>query len=132
MCENHKRPQLKIEPGNNQIRHIVVDVETTGMSVQRGGRVIEVGAVALVHGEITDEFSSLINTGTAISYSAFRVHGITEQMLSGQPLPVDVWRYFREFVADTTLVAHNLCNLYYVSLIVNMIVFKYVAQYATF
>jgi DNA polymerase-3 subunit epsilon len=84
-----------------------VDVETSGMSVQRGGRVIEVGAVAIVGGAIVDEFDTLIDAGAEISYGAFRVHGISENMLYGKPLPCDVWKSFLEFVGDAPLVAHN-------------------------
>lgn len=88
-------------------RIVVVDVETTGLSVQRGGRVIEVGAVAVEDGVIVAEFNALIDTGAAISYGAYRVHGISEEMLSGQPEPAEVWPRFWEFVGNAHLVAHN-------------------------
>lgn len=88
-------------------RVIVVDVETTGLSVRRGGRVIEVGAVAMENGIVTGEFDTLIDTGAAISYGAYRVHGISEAMLTGKPLPCEVWPMFREFAGDGLLVAHN-------------------------
>ena len=88
-------------------RTIVVDVETSGLSVQRGGRVIEVGAVALENGIVVAELDTLINTGIVISYGAYRVHGISEEMLYGKPSPVDVWGSFRDFVGDAELVAHN-------------------------
>jgi DNA polymerase-3 subunit epsilon len=88
-------------------RIVVVDVETTGLSVQRGGRVIEVGAVAVEGGVIVSEFGTLIDAGAAISYGAWRVHGISEEMLLGQPEPAEVWRAFHELVCDSPLVAHN-------------------------
>jgi len=88
-------------------RIVVVDVETTGMSVQRGGRVIEIGAVAVAGGEIVGEFDTLIDSGAAIGYGAFRVHGISDEMLAGKPAPHDVWQWFREFVGIAPLVAHN-------------------------
>ena len=84
-----------------------MDVETSGMSVKRGGRVIEVGAVAVVKGVIVDEFDTLIDTGTAISYGAYQVHGITEDLLRGKPQPEEVWAGFREFAGNAPLVAHN-------------------------
>jgi DNA polymerase-3 subunit epsilon len=89
------------------IRTVIIDVETTGLSVKRGGRVIEVGAVAVVGGVIVDELDTLIDTGTAISYGAYQVHGISEEMLRGKPQPDDVWNSFLEFVGDDLLVAHN-------------------------
>lgn len=88
-------------------RVVVVDVETTGLSAQRGGRVIEVGAVALEDGAVVAEFGTLIDTGASISYGAYRVHGISEEMLVGQPEPSEVWRAFHEFAGTGLLVAHN-------------------------
>jgi DNA polymerase-3 subunit epsilon len=88
-------------------RILVVDTETTGLSVRNGGRVIEIGAVAVENGQIVAELATLINTNTAISYGAYRVHGISEQMLAGKPTPEDVWPRFLEFVGTSPLVAHN-------------------------
>ena len=89
------------------LRTVVIDVETTGLSVQRGGRVIEVGAVAFENGIIVAELDTLIDTGAHISYGAYRVHGISEEMLYGKPSPEDVWGRFRDFAGDAPLVAHN-------------------------
>lgn len=88
-------------------RTVVIDVETTGMSVNQGGRVIEVGAVALVGNCIVDELDTLIDTGAVISYGAYQVHGISEEMLRGKPQPDEAWNRFMEFVGDGPLVAHN-------------------------
>jgi len=88
-------------------RILVVYTETTGLSVRNGGRVIEIGAVAVENGQIVAELATLINTNTAISYGAYRVHGISEQMLAGKPTPEDVWPRFLEFVGTSPLVAHN-------------------------
>ena len=49
-------------------QYVVIDVETTGISVQRGGRVIEVGAVAVEQGVVVAEFDTLIDAGALISY----------------------------------------------------------------
>ena len=89
------------------LRTIIVDVETNGMSVRRGGRVIEIGAVAIENGSVVAEFDTLIDTGAEISYGAYRVHGISQDMLYGMPPPEEVWDSFREFVDEAHLVAHN-------------------------
>jgi DNA polymerase III subunit epsilon len=86
---------------------VVIDVETSGISTGKGGRVIEIGAVALEGGSIVAEFDTLIDTGASIQYGAYRVHGISEVMLCGKPRPEDVWGGFYEFVGDAELVAHN-------------------------
>jgi DNA polymerase-3 subunit epsilon len=88
-------------------RFIAVDVETSGYSSHRGGRVIEVGAVAVENGIVVAEFETLIDSGAQIHYGAFQVHGISEEMLYGQPLPEEVWRGFREFIGTSPLIAHN-------------------------
>jgi DNA polymerase-3 subunit epsilon len=89
------------------MRKVVVDVETTGYSTSRGGRVIEIGAVAIESGRIVGELGTLIDSGAPISYGAFRVHGISEQMLAGKPSPDEAWRAFREFAGNADLIAHN-------------------------
>ena len=91
----------------NGLRSVVVDVETTGLSVRHYGRVIEVGAVALENGIVIAELDTLIYTGAPISYGAFRVHGISEDMLYGKPEPEEVWTSFLDFAGDASLVAHN-------------------------
>lgn len=88
-------------------RCIVVDVETTGLSPGYGDRVIEVGAVALEGDGIVSEFSSLIRVEKNIPRHVSRIHGITNDMLIGQPLPDAVYPALRDFIGDALLVAHN-------------------------
>lgn len=88
-------------------RIIVLDTETTGLSVINGGRVIEIGAVALENGEVVAEFETLVNTGTPVTHSAYRVHRISRAMLADKPKPQEVWPIFRQFVGDLPLVSHN-------------------------
>ena len=88
-------------------RSIVIDLETTGFSPQRGDRVIEIGAVVVERGELVDEFQTLIQVPRSIPWQASRVHGITDQMLAGQPLPEEVFPALRDFIGGSVLVAHN-------------------------
>lgn len=88
-------------------RVVVVDVETSGLSPQRGDRVIEIGAVAVFEGVLREEFHTLIDVDCRIHPTAERVHGINRSMLSGNPLPEEVWGSFLDFVQDSPLVAHN-------------------------
>ena len=89
------------------LRHVVLDLETTGLSHRRGDRVIEVGAVAVECGGITEEFHSLIDAGRPISPYARRVHGISEAMLAGQPSPETVFPALKTFLRGSPLVCHN-------------------------
>jgi DNA polymerase III subunit epsilon len=86
---------------------VAIDVETTGLSPQRGHRVIEVGAVRIVKGTFAEEFHSLIDCGGSIPMSVQRIHGITPTMLRGQPPPASVFADFRDFIGQAPLVAHN-------------------------
>ena len=85
-----------------------IDVETSGLSPNRGDRVIECAAVMIEHGEIVSEFSTLINAPCKIRSSARRIHGITSSMLKDQPLPLEAWGRFLDFVGSAALVAHNI------------------------
>ena len=87
--------------------HVVFDVETTGLHPRRGDRIIEIGAVVMRAGVIHDEFHSLVNVRRKISKGAQQVHGITDEMLVGEPAPDLVYPRFQAFIKDSILVAHN-------------------------
>lgn len=89
------------------INIIVFDTETTGLSPQRGHRIIEIGAVKLEGSEVVAEFHSLIDAGIPIDPHAQAVHGISRAMLRGQPFAEEVLPRFRDFIGRSTLVAHN-------------------------
>lgn len=97
----------KRSDANGEQRVVVVDVETSGLSPQRGDRVIEIGAVAVSGGLMGEEFYTLIDVDCRIHWAAERVHGIKRSMLSGSPSSEDAWELFLEFVRDSPLVAHN-------------------------
>jgi len=88
-------------------RHVVVDVETTGLSPRQGHRVIEIGAVAVENGAVVGEFTTLIDAGVPVPPIVQAIHGITDEMLAGQPKPEEVLPLFHAFIADSILVAHN-------------------------
>lgn len=86
---------------------VVIDLETTGFSPLRGDRIIEIAAVEVTDGCITSEFQSLVSVPKKIPAQATRIHGITNQMLSGQPGADEVFTAFRRFLGARDLVAHN-------------------------
>jgi len=88
-------------------RYVALDVETTGLSPKSGDRVIEIGAVAIEDRCIVAELNSLIHAGKSIPWQAQQVHGITNEMLEGEPKPDEVWPEFYKFIAGSILVAHN-------------------------
>ncbi len=93
--------------GKRGYRSVVFDVETTGLSTRLGDRVIEIGAVAIEGRKVVDEFHSLINVDQPINPFAQGVHGITKEMLKGQPRADHVMPKFHKFIQKSLLVAHN-------------------------
>lgn len=87
---------------------IIFDVETTGLSPERGDRIIEIGAIKILGERIVDEYESLISLTAPISPHAQSVHGISSMMLRGQPDPHVVFSSFRKFIGTASLVAHNV------------------------
>ena len=96
-----------IQSANLQERYVVLDVETTGLSPWKGDRVIEIGAVALEDGDLMAEFSTLIQVPRTIPFCASQIHGITDEMLIGQPTPEEIFPALDAFISDSILVAHN-------------------------
>jgi len=82
-------------------------LKPTGLSPGNGDRVIEIGAVAIEDQSIVAEFSSLIDVDREIPWRVQQVHGITNEMISGEPRPAEVLPEFYEFIAGSILVAHN-------------------------
>jgi len=92
---------------NHQERYVVLDVETTGLWPWRGDRVIEVGAVAIEGGGMIAEFNTLVQAPREIPFRASQIHGITDEMLIGQPTPEEVFPAFEAFLQDSIIIAHN-------------------------
>lgn len=86
---------------------IVLDFETTGLSPYAGDRVIEIGAVRIDKGEITDQYQSLMNPGMKVSSFIEDYTGISNDMLADAPPCSQVMNEFIDFLADDNLVAHN-------------------------
>ncbi len=87
--------------------YCVFDLETTGLKPEEGERIIEVGAVRLEGGEITDRFQQLVDPGRPLDDEIVALTGLSSEDLRGQPPCDEVLRQFRDFVGDRYLVAHN-------------------------
>ena len=85
---------------------VVFDLETTGFSAIRD-KIIEIGAVKVENGEITDRFSAFVNPKIPIPFEITRLTSITDQMVLDAPDIETVLPQFLEFVGDAVLVAHN-------------------------
>ena len=90
------------------MREIVLDTETTGLSPADGHRLLEIGAVEIVHQAPTGRvFHHLINPERDIPDDAVRVHGHTAEILKDKPVFAAVVEGFLAFVGDAQLVIHN-------------------------
>ena len=87
---------------------IVLDTETTGLEVDQGHRIVEVGAVALADRKRTDlHFHSYLNPQRSIDDEAEKVHGLSMERLSTEPEFSEIAESFLEFVEGSILVIHN-------------------------
>jgi DNA polymerase III subunit epsilon len=93
--------------GNMADTVVVLDFETTGLSPEYGDRAIEIGAVIVENGVITERFQKLMNPGFRISSFIEGYTGITNEMLKVQPCCEEVMVEFSGFIAGHNLVAHN-------------------------
>lgn len=86
---------------------VILDFETTGLSPDMGDRAIEIGAVRLVNGEVTERFQELMNPGQPVSGFIEDYTGISNAMLAGADSCEVVMDRFADFIADDNLIAHN-------------------------
>lgn len=90
------------------IREIILDTETTGLSPKDGHRIVEIGALEMVNKVLTGRsFHHYINPKRAMPNEAYRVHGISESFLKDKPLFEEVVQGFLEFIDSGVLVIHN-------------------------
>lgn len=90
------------------MRQIVLDTETTGLEVDKGHRIIELGCVELLNRRRTNRtLHHYLQPDREIDPGAQEVHGISAEMLAGKPRFADVAREFLEFVTDAELIIHN-------------------------
>lgn len=85
---------------------VVFDIETTGFSPVNN-RIIEIGAVKVSKGEITQRFSSFVNPDVPIPFEIEKLTGINDSMVLDAPFIETVLPEFLEFCQDAVLVAHN-------------------------
>jgi DNA polymerase III subunit epsilon len=90
------------------MRQIVLDTETTGLEVELGHRIIEIGCIELVNRRATGRtFHRYLNPEREIDDGALAVHGISRTDLDGQPRFAEVRDELLGFMADAELVVHN-------------------------
>ena len=87
--------------------YTAIDVETTGLN-PKTEKIIEVGAVKVRDGKITDRFESLIYPGRKLEERITALTGISDEMLKDAPVPEKVLPEFLEFIGEDVMLGHHL------------------------
>ena len=90
------------------MKEIVLDTETTGISVKEGHRIVEIACLELENLIPTgNKFHCCLNPERKVSEKAFEIHGYTDEFLSKQKKFKEVKKEFLEFINGKTLIIHN-------------------------
>ena len=90
------------------MKEIVLDTETTGLSVKDGHRIVEIGCVELNELIPTKKiFHFYLNPGRKVSKEAFDVHGYSDEFLSDKQKFSEIADYFLEFIKGKKIIIHN-------------------------
>ena len=90
------------------MKEVVLDTETTGLSVREGHRVVEIGCIELDNLVPTkNRFHCYLNPERKVSEKALEVHGYTDEFLSTQKKFSEVAEDFLNFIENKRLVIHN-------------------------
>ena len=90
------------------MKEVVLDTETTGLSVKDGHRIVEIGCLELDNLiPNSNKFHCYLNPERKVSEKALEVHGYTDQFLSDKKKFVDIADEFLLFIKDKRLIIHN-------------------------
>ena len=90
------------------MKEIVLDTETTGISIKEGHRIVEIGCIELENLIPTKNiFHCYLNPERKVSEKALEVHGYTDEFLSNQKKFSEVGNEFLNFIKDKRLIIHN-------------------------
>ena len=90
------------------MKEIVLDTETTGISIKEGHRIVEIGCIELNDLIPTkNKFHCYLNPERKVSEKALEVHGYTDDFLSKQKKFSEVGEEFLDFIKDKRLIIHN-------------------------
>ena len=90
------------------MKDIVLDTETTGLSVKDGHRIVEIGCIELDNLILThNKFHCYLNPERKVSKKALEVHGYTDEFLSDKKKFKEIADEFLDFIKDKRIIIHN-------------------------
>ena len=90
------------------MREIILDTETTGLSVKEGHRIVEIGCIEIENYLPTKKiFHCYLNPERKVSQKAFEVHGYTDEFLADKKKFVDIAEEFLDFIKEKRIIIHN-------------------------
>ena len=106
---NFSDTRIDLDRKLTDVAFSVFDTETTGLEPSAGDEIIQIGAVRAINGRLLRQevIDQIIDPQRPLRPEGIPIHGITEDMVRGQPTIDVVLPMFHEFCADTVLVAHN-------------------------
>lgn len=106
---NFADKSIDLERKLSELTYTVFDTETTGLEPSKGDEIIQIGAARIVNNRLLRQevFNQLVDPECPLKPESIPIHGITEDMVRGQPNIDVVLPAFHEFCEDTVLIAHN-------------------------
>ena len=89
------------------MKEIVLDTETTGISIKEGHRIVEIGCIELDNLIPINKFHAYLNPERKVSEKAFEVHGYSDEFLSKQKKFGEIVEDFLKFIEGKNLIIHN-------------------------
>jgi len=90
------------------MREIILDTETTGLSVKEGHRIVEIGCIEIENYLPTNKiFHCYLNPERKVSQKALEVHGYTDEFLADKKKFVDIVEEFLDFIKEKRIIIHN-------------------------
>ena len=90
------------------MKEVIIDTETTGLSVKEGHRIVEIGCIELENLNPTkNRFHCYLNPERKVSEKALEVHGYTDEFLSNKKKFKEIVDEFLDFIKDKKLIIHN-------------------------
>jgi DNA polymerase-3 subunit epsilon len=90
------------------MRQVFLDTETTGLVVEQGDRIVEIGCIEMINRRLSGRtLHRYLNPGRSSHPDALKVHGLTDEFLADKPSFAQIADELAEFIGGAELVIHN-------------------------